>query len=202
MSSQKNGLKIRVTVKTSVKKAARSISEHINLPKVVTKFPRLAKPVKKITGARQYFDVKRVVHASDSRKAKIVKKAKSVKNNKLVKSAKIVKIPKITREELINAESKIGAQIFGPIPSGHQREFFLYRHNYWIFYENWMEKGHKKESTIAFEVRRNGVYKNPLGSGYRKISGAELANFCHAVREYKKLVKFKLYQKEAKAKDK
>ena len=95
MSTQKNGLKIRVTVKSSVKKAARTISEHINLPKVVTKFPHLAKPVKKITGARQYFDVKRVVHAADSKKAKIVKKAKSVKNNKLVKNAKIVKIPKI-----------------------------------------------------------------------------------------------------------
>ena len=56
-----------------------------------------------------------------------------------------------------------------------------------------MENDQIKESTIAYEVRKNGIYKNPLGSGYRKITGAEAKNFCLAVKEYQKLVKARLY---------
>jgi len=118
-------------------------------------------------------------------------KLPTVHSKKLTQHTK----PKPTKEELINAESALGGKIFGPIPQGHRREFFLYRQNYWIFHESWVEGGSRKESTITYEVRKTGVYKNPLGSGYRKISGAELKNFCLAVREYQKLIGVKLYNK-------
>ena len=188
MSTQKNGLSSKTTksksrhisitaisnartnVRASVKKAAKNISSRLNLPKV----------------AKKYFDIKRIVFPK-----KPVSLKKKVSAKKIIASAK----PKITKEQLINDESALGGQLFGPVPKGHQREFFLYHHNYWIYYETWYEGGHKKESAITFEVRKNGVYKNPLGSGYRKISGAELQNFCHAAREYRRLVKAKLYQK-------
>ena len=187
MSTQKNGLgskttksksrrvsietisSARTSVRTGVKKAVQNISSRLNLPKV----------------AKKYFDIKRIVLPKKSTTPK-----KKVSAKKIIASAK----PKITKEQLINDESALGGQLFGPIPKGHQREFFLYHHNYWIYYETWYEGGRKKESTITYEVRKNGVYKNPLGSGYRKISGAELQNFCHAVREYRRLVKAKLYQ--------
>ena len=159
---------VRKNVKSSVKKAVKTIGDRLNLPKV----------------AKKYFDVKRIVRP---KKTVILKRKVSAK--KVMASVK----PKITKEQLINAESAIGGQLFGPIPNGHRREFFLYRHNYWIFHESWTEKGVHKESTITFEVRKTGVYKNPLGSGYRKITGAELKNFCLAIREYQKLVKAKLY---------
>ena len=100
---------------------------------------------------------------------------------------------KLTEADLINAESALGATLFGPIPKGHRREFFRYRHNVWIFHESWLEGNKKCESTITYEVRENGVYKIPLGGEYTKIRGKELENFCRATAEYLKLIKTKLY---------
>ena len=100
---------------------------------------------------------------------------------------------KLTEADLINAESKLGATLFGPIPAGHRREFFRYRHNIWIYHESWSQNGKKLESTITYSVRENGVYKCPLGGEYTKIEGAELQNFRHATRAYLNLIKQKLY---------
>ena len=100
---------------------------------------------------------------------------------------------KLTEADLINAESKLGATLFGPIPDGHRREFFRYRHNIWVYHESWTKNGKKLESTITYSVRENGVYKCPLGGEYVKITGSELSNFKKATIEYLKLVKNKLY---------
>lgn len=100
---------------------------------------------------------------------------------------------KLTESDLINAESALGATLFGPIPKNHRREFFRFKHNVWIFHESWMEGSEKRESTITYEVRENGVYKLPLGGEYVKINGRELENFCKAATEYLKLIKTKLY---------
>lgn len=96
-------------------------------------------------------------------------------------------------DEYINAESALGRTLFGPIPVGHQREFFREKKNVWIWHENWEEFGQKKVITIRYEVRRDGVYKKPLGCGYTKIEGEELENFRHALHAYLKIVKEKLY---------
>ncbi|MBR2588897.1 hypothetical protein IKE84_00965 [Candidatus Saccharibacteria bacterium] len=101
--------------------------------------------------------------------------------------------PRLTEADLINAESSLGAMLFGPIPKGHRREFFRFKHNVWIFHESWFENGEKRETTITYEVRENGVYKIPLGGEYVKIRGAELENFCRATAEYLKLIKTRLY---------
>lgn len=100
---------------------------------------------------------------------------------------------KLTEADLINAESRLGATLFGPIPEGHRREFFRYRHNVWIYHESWKADGKKMESTITYKVRENGVFKCPLGGEYVKITGAELTNFKKAVKEYLKLIKTNLY---------
>lgn len=102
---------------------------------------------------------------------------------------------KLTEDDLINAESKLGGTLFGPIPEGHRREFFRYRHNIWVYHESWLYQRKRMEATITYKVRENGVYKCPLGGECVKISGAELANFRVATREYLKLVKNKLYHK-------
>ena len=95
---------------------------------------------------------------------------------------------------MINAESALGGTLFGPVPAGHRREFFRYLHNRWVFHESWInESGEKIESTITYEVRENGVYKQPLGGKYVKITGAELENFRKAAKEYLKIIKAKLY---------
>ena len=103
------------------------------------------------------------------------------------------KRPTIGRDDLINAESELGRTIFGPVPVGHQREFFQYTKNVWMWHENWRENNIKHEITIRYEVRRDGVYKKLQGRGYEKIHGAELENFRNALHAYLKIVKEKLY---------
>ncbi len=97
-------------------------------------------------------------------------------------------------DDLVNAESALGRTLFGPIPAGHQREFFIAKKNVWLWHENWYDElGNKQEITIRYEVRPTGVFKKPTGGAYEKIDGAELNNFCTAARSYLQLVKTKLY---------
>lgn len=101
---------------------------------------------------------------------------------------------KFSYEDLINAESALGRTLFGPIPEGHQREFFESKRNVWIWHESFVNQlGRVEEMTIRYEVRPTGVYKKPLGGRYEKLSGAELDNFRQAARSYLELVKTKLY---------
>lgn len=117
---------------------------------------------------------------------------------KIVKSRpKKVKSPrKPTAADLINAESAVGRTLFGPIPAGHRREFFQHRKNNWVWHEDWYDQdGNKKELTIRYEARPEGVFKKPLGGKYIKLKGTELENFRRAVHAYTKLVKEKIYTK-------
>ena len=97
-------------------------------------------------------------------------------------------------DDLLNAESELGRTLFGPIPYGHQREFFESKKNVWIWHESWLnEAGLEQMITIRYEVRPTGVYKKPAGGSYTLLQGAELDNFVTAVREYFKLAKRELY---------
>ena len=101
---------------------------------------------------------------------------------------------KFTYDDLINAESELGRTIFGPIPAGHQREFFMTRSNVWIWHESYLNKyGAMQEMTIRYEIRPTGVYKRAGNQDYKKIEGDELMNFRKAARSYLELVKSKLY---------
>ena len=101
---------------------------------------------------------------------------------------------KLSYDDLINAESALGRTLFGPIPAGHQREFFKHKENVWIWYESWLDEAGKEQTiTIRYEVRPAGVYKKVAGSGYKKLEGAELNNFRMAAKNYLNLVKTKLY---------
>ena len=101
---------------------------------------------------------------------------------------------KVTYDDLINAESEIGRTIFGPIPFGHQREFFESKKNVWIWHENWRSKAGAIEGmTIRYEVRPTGVYKKVNNNDYQKIEGTELDNFRNAAKTYLTLVKQGLY---------
>ncbi|MBR5647440.1 hypothetical protein IKW73_00645 [Candidatus Saccharibacteria bacterium] len=101
---------------------------------------------------------------------------------------------KLTYDELVNAESAYGRTIFGPVPAGHQREFFEHRKNVWIWYESWIDQnGLPLNQTIRYEVRPAGVYKKIAGQGYQKLDGKELDNFRTAAKTYLRLVKTNLY---------
>ena len=101
---------------------------------------------------------------------------------------------KLSLDDLINAESAIGRTLFGPIPVGHQREFFEYRKNVWIWHESWTDAVRGlNEMTVRYEVRPNGVYKKINRGDYQKVEGEELKNFRQAAKNYLELVKTKLY---------
>jgi hypothetical protein len=101
---------------------------------------------------------------------------------------------KFTYDELVNVESGYGRTLFGPIPEGHQREFFEHRKNIWIWHESWTDlSGQIFDQTIRYEVRPAGVYKKVAGQNYEKIEGKELDNFVNAAKMYYKLVKQNLY---------
>lgn len=101
---------------------------------------------------------------------------------------------KLSYNDLINAESALGRTIFGPVPEGHQREFFAARKNVWIWYENWTDQnGRKRKMTVRYEVRPAGVFKRTNTGKYKKIGGAELNNFRKATHTYLNLIKAKLY---------
>lgn len=101
---------------------------------------------------------------------------------------------KFSLDELINAESELGRTVFGPVPEGHQREFFEARKNVWFWHESWMDaNGIEREMTVRYEVRPTGVYKKVTGGNYAKLEGDELTNFRKAVHSYFELVKTKLY---------
>lgn len=101
---------------------------------------------------------------------------------------------RFTYDELVNAESKLGSTLFGPVPTGHQREFFAHKNNVWIWHESWTDQfGALQEMTIRYEVHPTGVYKKLAGKDPKKLEGAELDNFRHAASAYLDLVKTKLY---------
>ena len=101
---------------------------------------------------------------------------------------------KLGYPDLINAESALGKTLFGPIPEGHDREFFQQKKNVWLWYEGYMGlDGIRHEITVSYEVKPDGVYKYIPGGTYEKLGGIELDNFCNAVRQYHNLVKSRLY---------
>ncbi len=99
------------------------------------------------------------------------------------------------REEMINAEAELAATIFGAVPEGHKRQFFLYKKNLWIRHEECTESSDRKKMTVRYEVKENGVFKKFEGTedGYIKLGGAELENFRKATKTYLLMVKNRIY---------
>lgn len=99
-----------------------------------------------------------------------------------------------TRSDLINAESRLGSQLFGPIPAGHRREFFHDCDNVWIWHEDWTDHDTgARQLTVRYEVRPSGVYKKIAAGYYLRLEGDELENFRRAAHLYLATIKAQLY---------
>lgn len=124
--------------------------------------------------------------------------ARSLEDLKFNLAKKVIKRHElVTLDDKINAESELGRTIFGPIPAGHQREFFEHKKNLWIWHESWNELGARREVTLRYEVRPNGVFKATNNSPYVKLKDGELDNFRAATKKYLELIKTQLYFAEA-----
>lgn len=100
-------------------------------------------------------------------------------------SSTIAKVKKgLTERELIALESKIGKQLFGPLPKGHNREFFCLDERTWIWHEEWMESGKIRERTTRYEIQPKRIIKIQDGQPYQEVTGEELYNLVLAARTY------------------
>lgn len=133
-----------------------------------------------------------------SEKELSVKKKLTWKQKRIARKQRKLALPRyyngLSYNDLMDLESKWGGTIFGPVPAGHQREFFEHKKNVWIWYETWTDAaGMQKDMMIRYEVRPSGVFKRASGQKYEKLSGDELSNFRMAAKNYLNLIKTKLY---------
>ncbi len=102
-----------------------------------------------------------------------------------------VNFKQLTVRDLIRMESKIGAQLFGPVPKGHRREFFCLDERTWIWHEEWVDPQTKRKQVITtrYEIRNNGVLKIQDNT----VEGEELKNLITAIQLYYEQVVRSIY---------
>jgi hypothetical protein len=95
----------------------------------------------------------------------------------------------VIERRLIKFESRIGRSLFGPIPKGHNREFFCLDENTWIWHEDWLDqKGKRVIVSTKYFIRPEGALKSQNGGHYQKIDETESKHLYHAIMRYAKLV--------------
>ena len=104
---------------------------------------------------------------------------------------------KMTERELIELEAEIGGTLFGPVPSGHRREFFCLDEHTWIWHEEWVDDSRQRRVTSTrYEIHTGGVLKAQDGKVYKFIEGEELRNLALAVRLYYEAVARGIYRRD------
>lgn len=106
------------------------------------------------------------------------------------------KLKNKTERELLRLESKIGAELFGPLEKDHTRQFFCLDESTWIWHETWSKDGKDYESTVRYEVQKNGILKVMDGARYEYIEGEELDRLVDATRIYYERVAREIYQRD------
>lgn len=96
-------------------------------------------------------------------------------------------------KEYIAREAAVGARILGPIPSGHDREFFCLDENTWIWHETWKDQNGRHQFTVNYEIDPSGVLKRVNGGPYVLLQGEELRRFDKATEAYLKEVSRHVY---------
>ena len=97
------------------------------------------------------------------------------------------------KRDLLRRESKIGGQLFGPVPKGVTREFFCLDRHTWVWVEQWNQGGSYKSRTTKYMIRSTEILKSVNGSSYERVSVQEAKNFEKAVNQYVKRVKSEIY---------
>jgi hypothetical protein len=106
-------------------------------------------------------------------------------------------LSRLSERELIQRESEIGRELFGPIPKGHQREFFCLDEQTCIWYEAYKdENGKDVELTTRYEIQGDRVLKAQPGGNYSYIEGPELDNLLTAIGMYYERVMRSIYHSD------
>ena len=91
--------------------------------------------------------------------------------------------------DLIRMEAQIGGLLFGPLPNGHNRQFFCLDERTWIWHEEWDENGQHQVLTTRYNVRPSGVLKSQGNGGYQPISYQEARNLWQTIKLYDQRVR-------------
>jgi hypothetical protein len=90
-----------------------------------------------------------------------------------------------TERKLLQYEARVGGQLFGPVPEGHERQFFCLDEHTWFWHESWLDQNGKRQSiTTRYDVRPNGVLKLQNGMVYQRLSRDEARNLYRAIQLY------------------
>lgn len=94
---------------------------------------------------------------------------------------------------LIRHEAKIGGGVFGPIPEGHNREFFCLDTHTWIWHEEWRDAGGQPQvRTTRYDIRPDGLLKSQNGH-YQRVNNQETIRFKRAAQLYIERVNRDMY---------
>jgi hypothetical protein len=101
----------------------------------------------------------------------------------------------IAERRLIHFESQFGRNIFGPIPKGHNRDFFCLDENTWIWHEDWTdEDGKRQVLSTRYVIRPAGAIKSQNGSAYQQLEAEEADHLFRAIKKYATLAESKYNQ--------
>jgi hypothetical protein len=101
---------------------------------------------------------------------------------------RIIDRPEVLRRQLLRREAQIGGTVFGPVPKGHNRQFFRLDSHTWVWYEAWTENGKQRSITTRYEMRPNGVLKVQDGKPYQRLTDDEARNLYNALEAYRQKV--------------
>lgn len=88
------------------------------------------------------------------------------------------------KQQLVRHEAVIGGKLFGPLPKGHNRQFFCLDERTWVWHEEWSDKAGRHVVTTRYDVRPTGIIKTQNNGPARPLSLAEHRNFVKTVDLY------------------
>jgi len=99
-----------------------------------------------------------------------------------------------TTRQLIRREAAVGGKLFGPIPTGHSRQFFCLDEHSWVWHESWKdEDGQLQNLTTRYEVRPSGILKTQGNQPYHYVGFEEANNLIEAMHLYGEIVPRQVY---------
>lgn len=91
--------------------------------------------------------------------------------------------------KLIQREAKIGGKLFGPLPKGHERQFFCLDEHTLVWHESWVDEfGQRRTITTRYDIRPSGILKSQNGRGYQQLTKTEVQNLKKAAKLYQQRV--------------
>lgn len=112
----------------------------------------------------------------------------------LAKVFKQVVPRRLTTSDLMRRESQIGAQLFGEVPLGNNRDFFCLDQNTWVWHEGWKdEAGGQISVATRYEIHPDRIIKVQDGQPNKVLDVQEASRLLLAAQWYNHLVAKHLY---------